>query len=217
MAMTVIPTHDLRPSSPASMLHASNLLTYLSQVVGLAAVVAALWYGNRAVAGAGIAFITVLDTFDGRFARRFNRTTAEKDFGLQLDSLSDAVNSGIIPVVVTTALLRPATVADGALWVAAAFVYLLGVVTRLGFYNLTHEDGEVFIGLPAPVAALTVATLLLWPVAAATATIVLVGCGIAMLSSWRIARPKGLGLLLFVLWPTVVIAAQIYGSSPLGP
>lgn len=197
------------PASPAAMLHASNLLTYVSLLAGLGAIVAALWYGDRAVAGMGIALIVVIDTFDGRFARRFVRTEAEREFGVQLDSLADAVNSGIVPIAVSAALLRPTTVVGGVLLVAAAFVYLLGVVTRLGFYNLTHEEGEMFIGLPAPAAALTVATLLLWPLATVATTILLCGCGVAMLSPSRIPRPKGFGLLLFVCWPVLVIASHL--------
>ena len=207
--MTALPAGRAIPASPAAMLHASNLLTYVSILVGLGAIVAALWYGNQAIAGMAVALIVVLDTVDGRFARRFVRTATEREFGVQLDSLTDAVNSGIVPIVVSAALLRPASVTGGALWMAAAFVYLLGVVTRLGFYNLTHEEGEFFIGLPAPVAALTVATLLLWPLGTVPVTLLLSGCGVAMLSPLRIPRPNRVGLFLFVLWPVVVIVSHL--------
>jgi len=209
MAMTAIASDEPQPASPVSMLHVSNLLTYASLLVGVGAIVAALWYGDRVVAGIGIALSVVLDTFDGRFARRFVRSAVEREFGVQLDSLADAINSGIVPVAVLTALLRPATVGSSAIWILAAFVHLLAVVTRLGFYNLTHEDGDYFIGLPAPVAALTVATMLLWPVALVPTACLLLTCGVAMVSPMRIGRPRGLGLALFVLWPAVVIVAHI--------
>lgn len=202
--MTAISPAHSTPTSPAAMLHASNLLTYASLVTGLGAIVAALWFESRAIAGAGIALSVVLDTFDGRFARRFVRTAAERAFGVQLDSLADAINSGVVPIVVAMSLLRPTSIVDGALWMAAAFVYLLGVVTRLGYYNLTHDDGEFFTGLPAPVAALLVATLMLWPLAMVSATILFALCGVAMVGPIRIPRPRGFGLFSFVLWPVVV-------------
>jgi CDP-diacylglycerol--serine O-phosphatidyltransferase len=213
MAMTAIVSDEPQPASPVAMLHVSNLLTYASLLVGVGAIVAALWYGDRAVAGIGIALSVVLDTFDGRFARRFVRSAVEREFGVQLDSLADAINSGIVPVVVLTALLRPGVVGSSGIWILAAFVHLLAVVTRLGFYNLTHEDGDYFIGLPAPVAALTVATMLLWPVALVPAACLLLVCGVAMLSPMRIGRPRGFGLALFVLWPAVVIVTHIVAMA----
>ncbi len=213
--MTAMSAERSAPASPGAALHASNLLTYASLLVGLGAIIAALWYGDRAIAGMGIALIVVLDTFDGRFARRFERTATERKFGVQLDSLADAVNSGIVPVVVTLSLLHPASVAGGALWVAAAFVYLVGVVTRLGFYNLTHEGGKFFIGLPAPVAALMLATLLLWPLATVPVTLLFCGCGVAMLSPFRIPRPKGVGLFIFLLWPAAVVVSHVVRGTGL--
>jgi phosphatidylserine synthase len=96
--MTATSLERRAPASAAAMLHASNLLTYASLLAGLSAIIAASWYQARSIAGMGMALIVVLDTFDGRFARRFVRTSAEREFGVQLDSLADAVNSGVVPV-----------------------------------------------------------------------------------------------------------------------
>ncbi|HUQ48973.1 MAG TPA: CDP-alcohol phosphatidyltransferase family protein [Gemmatimonadaceae bacterium] len=198
------------PASAASMLHASNLLTYASLLAGLSVMIAASWYHSRSIAGMGIALIVVLDTFDGRFARRFVRTPVERQFGVQLDSLADAINSGIVPVVVTLSLLPAMSISASAAWIAAAFIYVIGVVTRLGYYNITHDEGQFFVGLPAPVAALIVATMLLWPVASLSASILMSSAGLAMISPMRIPRPSGFGLFLFVLWPVVVFAFHVY-------
>lgn len=196
------------------MLHASNLLTYSSLLVGLGAILAALWYGENSLAGMGIALTVAIDTFDGRFARRFLRTADERAFGMQLDSLADAVNSGVVPIVVSMCLLRPTSIAEGGLWLAAVFLYLIGAVTRLGFYNLTHEANGFFVGLPAPVAALLVATLMLWPLAVVPTTILFFACGVAMVSPIRFPRPKGAGLLLFVLWSVAVVVSHLVLRSP---
>lgn len=199
------------PASAAAMLHASNLLTYASLLAGLSAMIAASWYHSKSIAGMGMALIVVLDTFDGRFARRFVRTPAEREFGVQLDSLADAVNSGVVPIAVMLGLLPAMSHTVAAVWIGAAFIYLIGVVTRLGFYNLTHDEGEVFVGLPAPVAALTVATMLLWPISALPAAILMSAAGLAMISPMRIPRPSGAGLFLFVLWPVAVFISHMLG------
>ena len=201
------------PASAAAMLHTSNLLTYASLLAGLSAMIAASWYHNRSIAGMGMALMVVLDTFDGRFARRFVRTSAEREFGVQLDSLADAVNSGVVPVAVMLGLLHAMSKPAAAMWIAAAFIYLLGVVTRLGFYNLTHEEGKIFVGLPAPVAALAVATMLLWPVASLPTAILMSAAGLAMISPVRIPRPSGAGLFLFVLWPVVVFICHVSAGT----
>jgi CDP-diacylglycerol---serine O-phosphatidyltransferase len=199
---------ETRPASPAAMLHASNLVTYASLACGLLAVDAAVWYRNAPIAGLAMALSVVADTFDGRFARRFKRTAIQGAFGAQLDSLADAVCSGLVPVAVLASLaLTPAPLLARAAWSAAALFYLIAVVTRLGFYNVISDD-DAFIGLPAPVGALAVATSLLFPAGVVAASVVLILCGALMLAPFRIARPKGSRLLLFVAWALAVVAAH---------
>ena len=49
------------------------------------------------------------DTFDGKVARtKRNRTKLQKDFGVQIDSLSDLVAFGVLPVCLGMALYRRA-------------------------------------------------------------------------------------------------------------
>jgi|GEM_PF-1337217 len=196
------------PASPAAMLQLSNLLTYASLACGLLAVCAAIWYRNAPLAGLAMALSVIADTFDGRFARRFERTAAEREFGAQLDSLADAVCSGLVPITVLASIvLPPAPLLARAAWAVAALFYIIAVVTRLGFYNL-FSDGHEFIGLPAPVGALVVATLLLFPAGVVAAAVVSIVCGALMLAPLRIARPKGWRLLVFVGWAVGVVAAH---------
>lgn len=202
-----------RRASPAAMLHASNLLTYGSLLCGLAAVTAALWYRSAAVAGMAIALAVVADTLDGRWARRFRRSSSEREFGAQLDSLVDAISSGLVPVAVTMALLQPRSGWNGVLLFGSAFVYVLSVVTRLGFYNLAHapseaEEHTAFVGLPAPAAAMCVATMLIWPLSTIATAAVLVCSGLAMIGGFRIPRPRGKLLAVFLAWPVVVGVAH---------
>src|SRR5215211_320177 len=148
----------------ARFFHPSNLLTYASLLAGLAAVAAATELrsgGGASAAGALLALAVLADTFDGRFARRFPRSPAMRSFGVQLDSLSDAVTFGLVPALVPYLLGAPQSTGAKLAWWAAAFVYVLCVVTRLGAYNVTHGDGSWFVGVPTPVSALVVSSALL--------------------------------------------------------
>ena len=93
-------------SYPARYLRCSNLLTYLSLLSGLLAVIVARQWRSWEYSGVLLAVSAFADTFDGRFARLFSRSESEKAFGAQLDSLVDAFAFGIAPVVCLQSLVR---------------------------------------------------------------------------------------------------------------
>ncbi len=205
------------PASPLRLFHASNLLTYVSLAAGLGAIAFAA-RGNRSAAGALIAMSVVADTFDGWFAGRFRRTGTQRKAGAQLDSLSDAMAFGIAPVVCMAALRvdwwQPASAgleaaASAGIFWSCAFAYAACAMTRLAFYNITHELAEGFIGLPAPVAALVLATALVFDPGTVASAAVFVTAAAAMVVPLPVPRPRGLGLAAFTCWPLVVVAAHI--------
>jgi phosphatidylserine synthase len=195
--------------SPLRAFHASNLLTYGSLVAGVGAIAFGAG-GNRSAAGALIAMSVVADTFDGRFAGLFRRTGAQREVGVQLDSLSDAIAFGIAPAVCVAALRvdwgRPASA--GIFWFSV-FAYATCAITRLAFYNVTHEQTEGFIGLPVPVAALTLATALVFHPGIATSVGLFITTAAAMVLPLPIPRPRGIGLAAFACWPLILIAGHI--------
>ena len=82
------------------------VLTYCSVISAVIGIYVSL-------SGAGHPYIGVMllllcglfDTFDGRVARsKKNRTEKEKAFGVQIDSLSDLVAFGVLPVCIGVAL-----------------------------------------------------------------------------------------------------------------
>jgi phosphatidylserine synthase len=196
------------PASPASAIDASNALTYGSLFAGMCALAAAL-QGNAAACGALLAGAVVFDTFDGRFARRVRRrrtpkgTTASAEIGTQLDSLVDAVTFGLVPVVCATVLFH----VSGAIWFGSMFLYVACAVTRLGYFNITHENTDGFIGLPAPVAALLWSSLFLFEPAASLVTAVAITAAMAMIAPMPVPRPTGPALAMFVSWPVGLIVA----------
>lgn len=196
---------NMESAGPAGTIHVSNLLTYTALLAGCGAVYFAMMAHNRAAAGAFIAVAVIADTFDGLFARLFDRTNFQSAFGVQLDSLTDAVTCGFVPVIVLAADSTPATWGAALAWWSCAFLYTFAAITRLGYYNLTHGNGPWFVGVPAPCCALVISTSLLWSPHAVAAGLILVCCAVAMVSSMRVPRPRALGLVAFVGWALVLV------------
>jgi CDP-diacylglycerol--serine O-phosphatidyltransferase len=196
---------NIEPAGPAGTIHLSNLLTYAALLAGCCAAYLAMIAHHRAAAGAFMAVAVIADTFDGLFARLFDRTGFQSAFGVQIDSLADAVTCGFVPIIVLASDSTPATWGGALAWWGCAFLYALAAITRLGYYNLTHDNGPWFVGLPAPFCALVVSTSLLWSPHALAAALILVCCAVAMVAPVRLPRPQKLGLTVFVGWALVLV------------
>ena len=197
-------------ASPLQCFRASNTLTYGSLLAGIAAIGCAV-EGRPGASGALIALAVVLDTFDGRFAGLFRRSGAQRAIGVQLDSLSDAVAFGLAPAMCIgwspAASGQPAIV-EGFWW-ASVFLFAACAISRLAFYNVTHEERDGFIGLPAPVAALVWATALLLNPGVPGLTAIFSVTAAAMVLPLPIPRPRGIAFAAFVCWPLLVIAGHV--------
>jgi phosphatidylserine synthase len=194
--------------APVHDLHVSNLVSYASLFCGVAAIGAAHADGGRHAAGALLAAAALFDTFDGRFARQFARTPEQAGAGAELDSLVDACVFGVAPIAVLIALAPPAHLTTSVIWSATAFIYLLAVVTRLGFFNRAADDVR-FVGVPTPAVALIWSTVLIAsPRPALVATVFAVSAA-AMVAPLVIPRPRGLALGVFASWAVALIAAHV--------
>jgi phosphatidylserine synthase len=223
---------------PVQRMKLANALTYVSLAAAMLAVAAAM-HGSAAGTGACLALAALADTFDGWYARRFTRDAHAEALGAQLDSLSDGVAFGAVPVVAMSVLLPAPTGVTSAAWWGAAILYVACTVTRLAIYNVnnlgssgvrglgssgrgvgssachaealrndTRQGREVFIGIPTPVAAMIWSTVFLLPVDVHVAIPIALATGVAMVSPVRIARPHGLALLTFALWPIGLVIAH---------
>lgn len=195
---------DDSAAGPAHMIRVSNLVTYAAISLGTAAALCAALLHSAPLAGALMALAVLADTFDGRFARRFPHTPFQASFGVQLDSLADAINSGFVPVMVLAALTVHGPPLAAAAWWGVGCLFTLAAVTRLGYYNITHDQRPWFVGLPTPVSSLIVATALIATPGMWVAALVLAGCAVAMVAPLRIPRPRGLGLAAFAAWALVL-------------
>ena len=193
--------------SPLGAFHRANALTYLSLLAGVTAVASAT-VGDPTATAALIAIAVVADTFDGAFARRFARTADETAFGAQLDSLSDAVAFGAAPAVSMAILVPDGHWTVETVWWLGVFAYTACAITRLAFYNLTSDVTPGFVGLPAPIAALLWASVLLLDPAPPVSAAVLLVAACGMVAPLGIPRPSGAGLAAFALWPMLIVVVH---------
>ena len=107
--------------------------------------------GNFAQAGWLILFAMVFDMFDGRIARLLG---SESNFGIEMDSLADAVSFCTAPAMLMYFFVLHTQPTWGA---PIACVYACFGVLRLAKFNAMAYAGEgskkYFCGLPTPAAA----------------------------------------------------------------
>lgn len=156
------------------------ILTYLSVLSAGVGIFASLSGAGHPYVGTMFLMICGLcDTFDGRVARsKKNRTKKEKDFGVQIDSLSDLIAFGVLPTCIGLALYRRdlfmgkesilAQIPYGIVLLVGA-LFILCALIRLAYFNITVEetqsdglgDEKYYFGLPVTSTALIFPTFLL--------------------------------------------------------
>jgi CDP-diacylglycerol--serine O-phosphatidyltransferase len=102
----------------------------------------------------------IMDGFDGTIARL---TKTESSFGMQLDSLVDAVTFGLVTSVLAYAWgFQTGTAPAGAI---VSFVFLSAGLIRLARFNVFKEahvaPANIFIGMPIPIGALSIGSVVL--------------------------------------------------------
>ncbi len=179
-----------------------TLLTASNAGCGIAAMFLIL-QGHTFWPGFLLLFAAFLDGIDGTVARRLGVAGST---GAGLDTIADLISFGAAPAVLV------AFVAKGPYGLAAGLFYGVMIVARLIRYHMIHMPPGVFMGLPAPIAAMPVMAVAMmslqtsgppvWPIIAA----VLSGL-FAMLPvsfpAWR--HPSILGLPAFVKFGFLIV------------
>ena len=101
-----------------------------------------------------IAFLCLLfsglcDMFDGKIARRTNRSPEAKEFGIQIDSLCDLICFGVYPAFIVTTI-------SSKHWISmiAGALFVLGGVVENERQHQTSENRKYYQGLPITSSAL---------------------------------------------------------------
>ena len=111
--------------------------------------------GNFRQAGWFILYAGILDSLDGRLARRMGTGSR---FGAELDSLVDLVSFGVAPALLIYFL--EFTTAGRFGWIVC-FLYVVAAALRLARFNVIAHGKPTpgwFVGLPSPAAGTTLAT-----------------------------------------------------------
>jgi CDP-diacylglycerol--serine O-phosphatidyltransferase len=198
--------------------HRSNLLTWLS--IALAA--AGIWLAFARSLSHGMACLVacgVCDLLDGPYARRFKRDERQSWYGVELDSLADALAFGALPMS-----LYFASGGGGTLGLAVSVAYMLAAINRLAFFNTEAAEAakgakarpgepvQAYRGLPVTYAAL--AYPLAWQ-ACQTWLPAYVGAALGCLSAVlallfvldiKVAKPRGLAIAMLCLAAIAVTA-----------
>ena len=155
------------------------VLTYISLLSACTGIFVSLsGTGHPYIGSIFLMFCGFCDAFDGKIARtKKNRTSMERQYGIQIDSLSDLVAFGILPTCIGTALIRVSPMLQGvfdgptAYWKilfikfglhSVLVLYALAAMIRLAYFNVTEEERQktekgarkIYIGLPVTSAAL---------------------------------------------------------------
>ncbi len=134
-----------------------SLFTTGNLFLGFASLVSSIG-GHYERAAAMIYFAMLFDFVDGPLARL---TGSSSDFGVEYDSLADALSFGVAPA--TLAYLYALHGNERYGWIVA-FLFAAAAALRLGRYNTTTQPGKAntyFQGLSTPTASGTLGGLVL--------------------------------------------------------
>lgn len=209
-----------------------NLVTLASLCAGLTGLRFAMT-GDLRHAVLAIMAAALLDSLDGRLARRLNVTSR---FGAELDSLSDFVCFGVVPALV---MYLAGMQAAGALGWAVTLMFPICSALRLARFNtaLFAEtappawSSQFFTGVPAPAGALLVLLPLMasfefdwaWLREPVIGGLFMVGVGALMVSrlptyslkSMRIPRQHVLPVMLGGALLAALLASKPWATMPL--
>ena len=140
--------------------HIPSLFTFINLFLGFLAILN-VQQGNYSLSCYFILIAAFMDSMDGKLARTFGMST---DFGMEIDSLADMVSFCIAPSIMVYHLYThglPGILGE----IIAAAPMIFGSI-RLARFNIGQIESpkSIFIGLPTPVAALAISSLVLFTV-----------------------------------------------------
>lgn len=215
------------------------LLTYISLLSASTGIVVSLSGTGHPYIGMFFLLLCGLcDAFDGKVARtKKNRTEMERNFGIQIDSLSDLVAFGVLPACIGTALLWNSRflneVVFGAehkllamsvkyLLFAILILYVLAAMIRLAYYNVTEEERQkteggsrrYFVGVPVTSASVVFPLVLLLEYITARDIsliyfVITLLLGLAFVSKVRVPKPGLRGIIIMIIIGAIEFAALL--------
>ena len=157
----------------------TTILTYLSLISAVLGIAFSFsGDGHPFIGSFFLLFCGLCDAFDGKVARtKSNRTEREKNFGIEIDSLTDVIAFGILPGCIAIGkwrryLLETKNVVNedyNILVYTIVSIYVLAAMIRLAYFNVTEMERQkeetgvrkAYTGLPVTSAALIFPSIML--------------------------------------------------------
>lgn len=127
--------------------YAGNFITILNIFFGSLAIINILKQDYK-VATILILLAVLMDSLDGRVARRFNTTS---DMGKELDSLCDLVSFGVAPAILIYSQVFISSPYPDIIGISATLLFIICGALRLARFNVLNIT-EHFMGIPITLA-----------------------------------------------------------------
>ena len=162
-------------------------------------------------------FAGATDLFDGKIASTMKRNEAEKNFGIQIDSLCDLISFGVLPVAIGYGLGL-----SGGFFFVSAVLYIICAIIRLAYFNVDeimrqkNENGsrKTYYGLPVTAAAMLFPLIygmkdLLGAALLPVYQVALFAVAAAFILKFKIRKPRGAALWVIFALGLAVVALVI--------
>lgn len=162
-------------------------------------------------------FAGATDMFDGKIASTMKRNEAEKNFGIQIDSLCDLISFGVLPVAIGYGLGL-----SGGFFFVSAVLYIICAIIRLAYFNVDeimrqkNENGsrKTYYGLPVTAAAMLFPLIygmkdLLGAALLPVYQVALFAAAAAFILKFKIRKPRGAALWVIFALGLAVVALVI--------
>ncbi len=155
-------------------------LTYLNASIGLSGMFFLVCgtFDSNSIKFASICILLsgICDMFDGKVSNfKKKRSIQEKKYGIQIDSLSDIISFGILPIFIGYGLFYNINNINHNflfLFIFISICYILAVLTRLAYFNVLagenyddkkpKENLNVFLGVPVTLSSVIFPCLILF-------------------------------------------------------
>ena len=162
-------------------------------------------------------FAGATDMFDGKIASTMKRNEAEKNFGIQIDSLCDLISFGVLPVAIGYGLGL-----SGGFFFVSAVLYIICAIIRLAYFNVDeimrqkNENGsrKTYYGLPVTAAAMLFPLIyglkdLIGAALLPVYQVALFAVAAAFILKFKIRKPRGAALWVIFALGLAVVALVI--------
>ena len=189
------------------------VLTYISLVVSMSGMMFSV-NGKIQYAVVCLAISGLCDMFDGKIARtKKNRTEVEKNFGIQIDSLSDVICFGVSPASLCYCMGMRSRVG-----IVILMFYVLAGLIRLAWFNVTEEvrqsetteKREYYQGLP--ITSMAIALPIMFALKPLLGKdfflglhVLVLAVGLLFITNFKLRKPKNVTLSILV----IIVAAAV--------